>query len=50
MAISGQLFTKVTTLEAIELHNPKLAVTVYVPFGAVTVFPETVTPIAGLTV
>ena len=39
----------VTLAEAIEEQLPKVAFTVYVPAGAVTVLPLTVTPEDGLT-
>ena len=40
----------VTLAEAIDTQAPDVAVTVYVPAGAVTVAPEMITPVAGDTV
>ena len=46
--VAGCAFT-VTLADATEVHGAKVAVTVYVPAGAVTVLPEILTPADGLT-
>ena len=47
--MAGCAFT-VTLADAIEVHDPNVAVTVYVPAGAVIVAPDCVTPADGVTV
>ena len=37
--VAGAVFT-VTLVDALDVHKPKVAVTVYVPDGAVIVFPD----------
>ena len=48
VGVAGCALT-VTLAEAIEVQAPNVAVTVYVPAGAVTVLPETLTPVDGFT-
>ena len=47
--VAGWLFT-VTLADDMDVHNPDVAVTVYVPAGAVIVAPDCVTPADGVTV
>jgi hypothetical protein len=47
--VDGWAFT-VTLADAAEVHDPRVAVTIYVPAGAVTVAPDCVTPADGVTV
>ena len=47
--VAGCAFT-VTPAEDTEVQDPKVAVTVYVPAGAVIVAPDCVTPADGITV
>ncbi len=46
--VTGCVFT-VTLADETEVHGDNVAVTVYVPAGAVTVFPDIVTPVEGET-
>ena len=46
--VAGCAFT-VTLADAVEVHAPNVAVTVYVPAGAVIVAPDLVTPDDGVT-
>jgi hypothetical protein len=47
--VAGWAFT-VTLVDAAEVHDPRVAVTVYVPAGAVIEAPDCVTPAEGVTV
>ncbi|CAM3695347.1 hypothetical protein FLGE108171_10920 [Flavobacterium gelidilacus] len=47
LGVAGCALT-VLGAEAAVVQAPNVAVTVYVPAGAVTVFPETTTPVEGL--